>query len=168
MTADDSECADEIVEVGREAIQGPEPGEPYFSDPRIPRKPRPIWPFLIFAGAIFRPAAKRLSVFCCRPFSLFSDQKIAEANLPANVAGRHRPASATRWAVLTSWPSSWSISSPSSRSSSWLPLAGSSVCGVCWSVRRIFPDAMDGKMLCVENSTSESRDRATHRAARLD
>ncbi len=90
------------------------------------------WP-----AQIFRPAAKHLSEFCRRPFSLLSDQKIAEANLPAKVASRcpgirwTSPASATKWSVFTSWTSSWSISSPSSRSSSWLPLAGSSMGGVC-------------------------------------
>ncbi len=103
--------------------------------------------------------------------------RFAKASLPANRATRQQPEPKTARAAssrhtrqkcrATSCPSSWSISSPSSRSSSWLPFAGSSV----WaSVRPSVASSRTpytGRWL-VESSTRERRDRATHRAAHLD
>lgn len=74
---------------GRQS-KGPELGEHYSSHPRIPRNPRSIWHFSISAGAIFRPAAKRLSVFCCRPVSLLSVEDSPRRVFPRRTSLRAR------------------------------------------------------------------------------
>ena len=113
-------------------------------------------------GAIFRPAAKRLSVFCRRPVSLLSVRKTAGASLPAKERGCLEGG---RSGDLSACSSSWSTSSRSSSwRSFWLPfLAPPCAASVGPSVR-IVPDAVCGSMSCVENSTSELEKTSKRRA----